>query len=109
MAKEIDIEPLRQRIRCNAHVLNLVAKAILYGTDGDCIVYAAKVASQLSSASCASASLGTMWGTQEPSPCGSCSMAQERGIRLVSQSCISRQRVAATSSLLRVKAAGGLR
>ncbi|GAB7336627.1 hypothetical protein MBLNU13_g10318t4 [Cladosporium sp. NU13] len=56
MAKEIDIDSLRQRIRCNAHVLNLVAKAILYGTGSDCIADAAKVASQLNSAVCTNAS-----------------------------------------------------
>jgi len=59
MAKEIDIDLLRQRIRCNAHVLNLVAKAILYGTDSYCIADAAKVASQLNSAVCANASPST--------------------------------------------------
>lgn len=42
IAKEIDIDPLRQRIRCSAHILNLVAKAILYGTDSDCVADAAK-------------------------------------------------------------------
>jgi hypothetical protein len=60
MAKEIDVDPLRQRIRCNAHILNLVAKAILYGTDSDCMTDAAKVASQLNAAGCANASLNTM-------------------------------------------------
>ena len=49
VAKEIDIDPLRQRIRCHAHVLNLVAKAILHGTDSDCFADAATVASQLDS------------------------------------------------------------
>lgn len=44
IAKEIDIDPLRRRIRCSAHILNLVAKAILYGTDGDCVADAAKLA-----------------------------------------------------------------
>lgn len=63
MAKEIDIDPLRQRIRCNAHVLNLVAKAILYGTDSDCIADAAQVASQLSSAVCVNASPSTTRAT----------------------------------------------
>ncbi|GAB7332944.1 hypothetical protein MBLNU13_g04651t1 [Cladosporium sp. NU13] len=37
IAKEIDFDPVRQRIRCNAQILNLVAKAILYGTDSDCV------------------------------------------------------------------------
>ena len=49
VAKEIDIDPLRQRIRCNAHILNLVAKAILYGTDSDCFADAVTVASQVAS------------------------------------------------------------
>lgn len=44
IAKEIDVDTLRQRIRCSAHVLNLVAKAILYGTDSDCVADAATFA-----------------------------------------------------------------
>lgn len=49
IAKEIDVDPLRQRIRCGAHILNLVAKAILYGTDIDCVADAAKFASRFDS------------------------------------------------------------
>jgi hypothetical protein len=49
IAKEIDVDPLRQRIRCSAHILNLVAKAILYGTDSDCVADAAKLASRFDS------------------------------------------------------------
>lgn len=49
IAKEIDVDPLRQRIRCSAYILNLVAKAILYGTDSDCVTDAAKLASRFDS------------------------------------------------------------
>jgi hypothetical protein len=49
IAKEIDIDPSRQRIRCSAHILNLVAKAILYGTDSDCVADAAKFAPRFDS------------------------------------------------------------
>jgi hypothetical protein len=49
IAKEIDVDPSRQRIRCSAHILNLVAKAILYGTDSDCVADAAKFAPRFGS------------------------------------------------------------
>jgi len=49
IAKEIDVDPSRQRIRCSAHTLNLVAKAILYGTDSDCVADAAKFAPRFGS------------------------------------------------------------
>lgn len=52
IAKEIDIDPLRQRIRCSAHILNLVAKAILYGTDSDCVADAAKFTPRVDSGEC---------------------------------------------------------
>jgi hypothetical protein len=50
IAREIDIKPVQQRVRCCAHVINLVAKAILYGTDTDCVADAARVSSQLDNA-----------------------------------------------------------
>ena len=34
---ELSIDPVKQRIRCACHVLNLVTKSILYGTDVDCV------------------------------------------------------------------------
>jgi len=37
LAKHIDLDPAQQRLRCAAHVVNLVCKAILYGVDTDCI------------------------------------------------------------------------
>jgi hypothetical protein len=42
IAKEIDVDPLPQRIRCSAHILNLVARAIIYGTDSDYVADGAK-------------------------------------------------------------------
>lgn len=44
IAKEIDVDPLRQRIRCSRHILNPMAKTILYGTDSDCVADAARFA-----------------------------------------------------------------
>jgi hypothetical protein len=37
LAVDLDIRPLKQRLRCSCHIINLVAKAILYGCDIDCI------------------------------------------------------------------------
>ena len=38
LAKDLfEIEPCKQRLRCGCHIINLVAKAILYGCDIDCI------------------------------------------------------------------------
>jgi hypothetical protein len=37
LAPDIPIRPLRGRLRCVAHIINLVCMAILYGTDIDCI------------------------------------------------------------------------
>ena len=37
VAQELDVKPARQRLRCHAHVINPVAKPVLYGTDIDCI------------------------------------------------------------------------
>jgi hypothetical protein len=33
----LDVDPEHDRLRCGAHVINLVAKAVLYGTDNDAI------------------------------------------------------------------------
>ena len=52
IAKEIDVDPVRQRVRCSAHVINLVAKAILYGTDSDCVADAAGTVSQAAGTTC---------------------------------------------------------
>lgn len=49
IAKEIDIDPSRQRTRCSAHILNLVAKGILYDTESDCVADAAKFAPRFDS------------------------------------------------------------
>lgn len=38
IAREINIKPVQQRVRYNAHIINLVAKAILYGNDSDYVV-----------------------------------------------------------------------
>jgi hypothetical protein len=37
LAVDLDIRPLKQRLRCSCYIINLVAKAILYGCDIDCI------------------------------------------------------------------------
>jgi hypothetical protein len=34
---DLNIHPTKSRLRCAAHIINLVTKAILYGTDIDCI------------------------------------------------------------------------
>lgn len=34
---DLDIDPTKSRLRCCGHIINLVTKAILYGTDVDCI------------------------------------------------------------------------
>ena len=34
---ELNIDPVKQRLRCAGHIINLVCKAVLYGTDVDCI------------------------------------------------------------------------
>lgn len=49
IAKEIDLDPLRQGIRCSTHILNLVPKAIQYGTDSNCVADAARLASKFDS------------------------------------------------------------
>jgi hypothetical protein len=36
LATVIDIKPVQNRLRCTAHIINLVCKAILYGVDADC-------------------------------------------------------------------------
>ena len=64
IAKEIDIDPARQRVRCSAHIINLVAKAILYGTDTDCVADAAGTVSQpvnITSGASPMASQQTVW------------------------------------------------
>lgn len=35
LSGSLDIHPEYQRLRCGAHIINLVAKAVLYGTDID--------------------------------------------------------------------------
>jgi hypothetical protein len=37
LSGSLDVDPEHDRLRCGAHVLNLVAKAVLYGTDNDAI------------------------------------------------------------------------
>ena len=37
LQNDLDIQPSKQRLRCTCHIINLVAKAILYGCDIDCI------------------------------------------------------------------------
>ena len=37
LSKEIDFKPEQSRLRCAGHIINLVTKAILYGTDVDCV------------------------------------------------------------------------
>lgn len=49
IARETDIKPFQQRLRCNTRIIDLVAKAILYSTDTDCVADAATVAAQLES------------------------------------------------------------
>ena len=34
--RDIDIKPVQQRLHCDTHVINIVDKATLYGTDTDC-------------------------------------------------------------------------
>lgn len=43
IAKDIDIDPSQQCIRYSAHNPNLVGKAILYGTNNECVAYAVKL------------------------------------------------------------------
>jgi hypothetical protein len=33
----LQLDPVKQRLRCSGHIYNLVCKAILYGVDGDCL------------------------------------------------------------------------
>jgi hypothetical protein len=33
----MQLDPVKQRLRCSGHIYNLVCKAILYGVDSDCI------------------------------------------------------------------------
>ena len=35
--EDLGIDPVKQRLRCAGHILNLVCKAILYGVDDDCV------------------------------------------------------------------------
>jgi hypothetical protein len=32
----LQLDPVKQRLRCSGHIYNLVCKAILYGVDSDC-------------------------------------------------------------------------
>jgi hypothetical protein len=41
LSQHIDLKPAEQRLRCSGHIINLVAKAILYGVDKDCVLDAA--------------------------------------------------------------------
>jgi len=34
---ELNINPVRQRLRCLGHIINLVSLPILYGIDDDCV------------------------------------------------------------------------
>ena len=54
IAKKIGIKPAQQRVCCNAHVINLVAKAVLYGTDTERVADATSVASQYDNGTCRS-------------------------------------------------------
>lgn len=38
LSHHIDVKPGEQRLRCSGHIINLVAKAILYGVDRDCVL-----------------------------------------------------------------------
>lgn len=38
LSRHIDVKPAEQRLRCSGHVINLVAKAILYGVDRECVI-----------------------------------------------------------------------
>jgi hypothetical protein len=33
----LQLDPVKQRLRCSGHIYNLVCKAILYGVDSDCL------------------------------------------------------------------------
>jgi hypothetical protein len=33
----MQLDPVKQRLRCSGHIYNLMCKAILYGVDSDCI------------------------------------------------------------------------
>lgn len=37
-SNRVTLDPVKQRLRCAGHVLNLVCKAILYGVDEDCVI-----------------------------------------------------------------------
>ena len=37
LIRNLEIDPVKQRLRCVGHILNLVCKAILYSVDEDCI------------------------------------------------------------------------
>jgi hypothetical protein len=37
LGEHLDIQPLKARLRCTAHTINLVAKSMLFGVDSDCI------------------------------------------------------------------------
>ena len=38
----IQLDPVKQRLRCTGHIYNLVCKAILYGVDSDCLADASQ-------------------------------------------------------------------
>jgi hypothetical protein len=42
----MQLDPVKQRLRCARHIYNLVSKAILYGVDSDCLEDASQAASQ---------------------------------------------------------------
>lgn len=46
-AREVDIKPAQQHLRCNVHSMDLMAKAIPYSTGTDCVADAARAAAQL--------------------------------------------------------------
>jgi len=37
LAQQMELNPVKQRLRCSGHIINLVCKAILYGVDNDAI------------------------------------------------------------------------
>lgn len=47
LARETYIKPVQQCLRCNAPIIDLVAKAIHYSTGTDCVADAATAAAQL--------------------------------------------------------------
>lgn len=38
LANDLSVDPVTQRLRYSGHIINLVAKAILYGVDMECVL-----------------------------------------------------------------------